>query len=92
MGRLEPVAWMLSHERGETLLHNKPLPRGAGELGWTETPLYAIDPEAIARKVIEACAATGFQRSCTGGTARDVFDAIRALATPEAIAGMLADD
>jgi len=36
----EPVAW-LHHCKGmPDLLALKPLTRGAGELGWTETPLY----------------------------------------------------
>ena len=39
---LVPVGWMHEHERGESVLSRKPMPRGADELGWTETPLYAL--------------------------------------------------
>ncbi len=39
---LVPVGWMHEHERGESVLSRKPMPRGADELGWTETPLFAL--------------------------------------------------
>lgn len=39
--RGEPVAWVQEHERGERVLSWKAMTRGAEELGWTETPLYA---------------------------------------------------
>ena len=39
---LVPVGWVHEHERGESVLSRKPMTRGADELGWTETPLYAL--------------------------------------------------
>lgn len=39
---LVPVGWMHQHERGESVLSRKPMTRGADELGWTETPLFAL--------------------------------------------------
>ncbi len=40
--RGEPVAYMQEHERGERVLSMKAMSRGAEELGWTETALYAV--------------------------------------------------
>jgi len=50
----EPVAW-LHHCKGmPDLLALKPLTRGAGELGWTETPLYTRPTPPADSAMVEA--------------------------------------
>ena len=50
---IEPAAWLHHHSKLPTQAFMKPLPRGAEELGWTETPLYAHPPrgDQVARVV-----------------------------------------
>jgi hypothetical protein len=47
----KPVAWIIENvAKRERLLSEKPLPRGADELGWTETPLYPATTLEVARR------------------------------------------
>ena len=72
---IEPAAWLHHHSKLPTQAFMKPLPRGAEELGWIETPLYAHPPrgDQVARVVEWLRKLSGDEPLPTGCTKGEVW-------------------